>query len=107
MCFSTTNPSLVPYEMMACGCPVVDLDFNENEVNYGSRENVTLVGPSAHSIAAGVNRLLEDPEYKERVRANGQKYCDIFPEEEEMVRLIESFILKQYEKKQEEVWNEN
>lgn len=107
VCFSTTNPSLVPYEMMACGCPVVDLDFNENEVNYGSRENVTLVGPSAHSIAEGVNRLLEDPEYKERVRANGQKYCDIFPEEEEMVRLIESFILKQYEKKQEEVWNEN
>lgn len=24
--FSTTNPSLVPYEMMSCGCPVIDLD---------------------------------------------------------------------------------
>jgi len=84
--------------MMACSCPVVDLDFNDNVVNYGSEENVTLVGPSAQAIAKGVNRLLEDAEYAKKVTENGLEYCKIFPEEEEMVRLIESFILKQYNK---------
>lgn len=98
ICFSTTNPSLVPYEMMACGCPVVDLDFNDNVVNYGSDDNVTLVGPSAREIAQGVFRLLEDKAYAEKVTANGLEYSKIFPEEEEMARLIESFILKQYRK---------
>lgn len=98
ICFSTTNPSLVPYEMMACGCPVVDLDFNDNVVNYGSEENVTLVGPSAQEIAQGVFKILEDKEYSNKVSANGLEYSKIFPKEEEMVRLIEGFILKQYNK---------
>lgn len=101
VCFSTTNPSLVPYEMMACSCPVVDLDFNDNVVNYGTEENVTLVGPSAQEIARGINKLLDDPEYARKVTENGLEYCKIFPEEEEMVRLIEGFILKQYNKLQE------
>jgi len=92
ICFSTTNPSLVPYEMMACGCPVVDLDFNENVVNYGNENNVTLVGPSAQEIANGVLKLLEDTVYRENVIQNGVKFCEIFPEEEEMVHLIEGFI---------------
>lgn len=98
ICFSTTNPSLVPYEMMACGCPVVDLDFNENVVNYGSADNVTLVGPSAQEIANGVLKLLEDNAYRERIIKNGIKFCDIFPEEEDMVRLIEGFIIDQFHK---------
>lgn len=38
--FSTTNPSLVPYEMMACGTPVVDLDRAGNEVNYDGRHDI-------------------------------------------------------------------
>ena len=37
--FSTTNPSLVPYEMMACGCPVADLDANNALAKYGDDIN--------------------------------------------------------------------
>ena len=33
MVFSTTNPSLVPYEMMACGLPVIDLKTDYSRYN--------------------------------------------------------------------------
>lgn len=96
ICFSTTNPSLVPYEMMACGCPVIDLDFNDNVVNYGSYDNAMLVGANANEIAQGINKLLDDSDLKGSIVQNGLEYVTIFPEEEEMVRLIEKFILEQY-----------
>lgn len=99
ICFSTTNPSLVPYEMMACGCPVVDLDFNDNEVNYGSKDNCILVEANENSIAEGILNVLNDKEYKEQLIRNGKKYCEIFPTEFEMVKLIESYIKEQYLKK--------
>ena len=41
--FSTTNPSLVPYEMMACGLPVVDLGRPGNEANYADRFDIALL----------------------------------------------------------------
>lgn len=90
--FSTTNPSLVPYEMMACGCPVIDLDFNDNDANYGSRENVTLVEPNPVIIANAVKKLIKDKAYREKRITNALEYCKIFPTEEEMVRKIEGFV---------------
>lgn len=98
ICFSTTNPSLVPFEMMACGCPVVDLDVNGNEVNYGSRDNVCLVEPSPEAIADGVLAVLQNKQYAEQLSANGRDYAEIFPSELEMVKLIESFFVKEFER---------
>lgn len=99
ICFSTTNPSLVPYEMMACGCPVVDLNFNDNAINYGGKENVMLVGPTEREIAEGILYLLEDCQLSKTIIANGLEYCNSFPDEEEMVRMIERIILNQFAKK--------
>lgn len=39
MCFSPTNPSRIPFEMMACRLPVVDIDysnFNKDDFNKNS-----------------------------------------------------------------------
>lgn len=92
MAFSTTNPSLVPFEMMACGCPVVDLDVNNNEVNYGGRDNVMLVNSTPESIAQGIEEIIENRELREKIITQGLEYCNIFPSEEEMVKIIEGFI---------------
>ncbi len=35
--FSPTNPSLVPYEMMSCGCPVADLRLEDAALKYGGK----------------------------------------------------------------------
>ncbi len=96
--FSTTNPSLVPYEMISCGVAVVDLDFNDNEVNYGGRENITLAEPFAEKVAEKIIFLLNNKKDRERVVKRGLKYCKIFPSEKKMCEGIEREIIKVYEK---------
>ncbi len=94
--FSTTNPSLVPYEMMACGVAVVDLDFNNSVVSYDSHDNVTLVDTTPHAIADGIINLIENKKLKEEKIKNGLKFCKQFPSEDKMCKLIEGYILKEY-----------
>ena len=92
--FSTTNPSLVPYEMMACGLPVVDLGRPGNEINYGRRTDIALLADPNPTIMAGqIRDLLEDPS-EVTMRANrGLQFIKTFPSEEEMARRVESLIL--------------
>lgn len=56
VCLSATNPSRVPFEMMAAGCAVVDLNLENNQHDYGSAAN--LVDPDPEDIAAEVLNLL-------------------------------------------------
>lgn len=92
--FSTTNPSLVPYEMMACGLPIVDLDRPGNEVNYGDRRDIALlVDPIPERMAEQVVALLDDPAERERRARRGLEFTDTFPTEEQMARRIEQLIV--------------
>ncbi len=59
MCFSTTNYSLVPQEMMACGLPVVEIDGDSTRAVYPEGV-ITFTGPHPRVIAADVAALLED-----------------------------------------------
>lgn len=97
VCFSTTNPSLVPFEMMACGLPVVDLDVNGNEVSYGGRENCILADPSPADIAGKILAALDDPGMMSALRTRGIDYAREFPTELEMAKIIERGILESYE----------
>jgi glycosyltransferase involved in cell wall biosynthesis len=96
ICFSTTNPSLVPYEMMACGCPVVDLNVNNNEVNYGGSGNSLLVDPDPKLIAEGILDLLSDPARMLDLKLRGMAYARDFPSEVEMARTIEDLLVAEY-----------
>jgi glycosyltransferase involved in cell wall biosynthesis len=92
LAFSPTNPSMVPFEMMACGLPVIDLDVDGNELNYGGRENAFLVAPDPLTIAEGIRAALEDAKSRRRVAENGQAFALSLPSEWEatqhLVRLI-------------------
>ena len=96
--FSTTNPSLVPYEMMACGMAVVDLDFNNSVVSYDSYDNAMLVDTTPQAVAEGIIKLIESPKLLAQKRENGLKFCKQFPSEDEMCKLIEGYILKEYKR---------
>ncbi len=61
MVFSTTNYSLIPLEMMACGLPVVELDMPSTRAVF-THDVATLATPDPTSIAAAVAKLLSDPE---------------------------------------------
>lgn len=58
--FSTTNPSLVPLEMMACRCAVVDLASERIEGLLEDRVNCRLAEPNPESIAGTLLDLVWD-----------------------------------------------
>ena len=93
--FSTTNPSLVPYEFMACGTPVVDLDRPGNEINYGGRRDIALLGdPDPREMAKQVAALLLNPDERARRAAAGVELVSSMPDEEGVAKLIETLLLR-------------
>ncbi|WP_375772817.1 glycosyltransferase [Archangium gephyra] len=73
VCLSFTNYSLLPQEMAACGCPVVDVDVESTRAAYPEGA-VVLAPPNVGSIADEVCRLLEDEPYRQRQIAAGFDY---------------------------------
>jgi glycosyltransferase involved in cell wall biosynthesis len=98
--FSTTNPSLIPYEMMACGLPVVDFDRPGNELNYGnSRDNVFLASSSPKKLANQVSDLIDDRDRLKVLSANGKAYVSNMPDEMAMARKVESLMAARLNKR--------
>jgi glycosyltransferase involved in cell wall biosynthesis len=64
---SLTNCSLIPLEMMACKCAVVDLKRETVEGVLFHRENALLAEPSPEAIADCVVGLLKEPEARTRL----------------------------------------
>lgn len=56
---STTNPSRIPFEMMAAGLPVIDL-YAENNLYDLPDQAVTLARPNAASLASEIHALVCD-----------------------------------------------
>lgn len=96
--FSTTNPSLVPYEMMACGLPVLDLARPGNEMNYGERFDIArLANPDPAAMAQEIAELISNPTELASRSAEGLAFANTFPVEEDVGRRIESLLLKRAE----------
>ena len=98
LAFSTTNPSLVPIEMMACGLPVVDIDV------LGRREReaespAVLAEPTADAVAEALGRLADSRTERFQLRHAGVAYTDKLPAPGEAFaqigRLIEDRIERQ------------
>lgn len=62
--FSTTNPSFVPFEMMACRCAVVDLASERVEGLLEDGVNCRLADPTPESIADTVLDLVWNKEQR-------------------------------------------
>ncbi len=94
--FSTTNPSLVPYEMMACKLAVADLELENSIENYGQEANVFLLDTTPEKMARQIEDILNNDVERERRALNGYNYVmDNFPPDDEwVVRKIEKIILQ-------------
>jgi glycosyltransferase involved in cell wall biosynthesis len=91
--FSPTNPSMVPFEMMACGLPVLDLDVEGNEINYGGRQNLFLVSPDENEIADKIHSLLSEDTLREQVARRGQQFIEALPNELEAIQEFEKILM--------------
>jgi len=65
LCFSATNYSLVPQEMMACGLPLLELDTDSTRAIFPP-DVVTLAGPDPLDVADKLRRLITDRAGRER-----------------------------------------
>jgi glycosyltransferase involved in cell wall biosynthesis len=93
--FSTTNPSLVPYEMMACGLPVVDLGRAGNEMNYDGRFDIArLANPDPAAMAREIADLISNSAERVSRSKEGLTFASTFPIEEDVGRRIEGLLLK-------------
>lgn len=73
LCLSSSNPSRVPFEMMAAGLPVVEL-WRENSLYDFPPEAVSLSEPNSESLAEAILRLLNDAKSREAMGKAGSRY---------------------------------
>jgi glycosyltransferase involved in cell wall biosynthesis len=71
---SHTNLSMLPLELMACGCPVVS-NAGANVEWLLSDEVVQLARPTPQSLAAAILRLLEDDELRRKKAVAGLAFA--------------------------------
>lgn len=73
LCISSSNPSRVPFEMMATGLPVVDLHMDNNVYDM-PEEGVVLSHYTPESIAQTIIQLLNDEQKQNSMSNAGIQY---------------------------------
>jgi O-antigen biosynthesis protein len=73
LCLSASNPSRVPFEMMAAGLPVVDLWRHTNLYDFPPQA-VSLSRPNPESIAAAIVQLLKDAPRRKAMSEAGIRF---------------------------------
>ena len=92
MAFSPTNPSLVPYEMMACGLPVIDVDLpGEPMHKYGENYLLKPATYSIESMTAKAISLLSDKVVWEATSTAGIEFIKSMPTPEEVAEVVRDF----------------
>lgn len=94
--FSPTNPSFVPYEMMASGCPVVDISMDKefDHLKYGSAGNAVLTPPDPHNIASALQEVITNKAKRKALVSNALEFVNELPSVEQSGEAMESIIRK-------------
>lgn len=78
LCISASNPSRIPFEMMAAGLPVVDL-YRENNLYDMPEDGVLLAESTPEAIATSLIKLLDDEKLNKKMSEFGPKYMKNYP----------------------------
>jgi glycosyltransferase involved in cell wall biosynthesis len=82
LCISSSNPSRIPFEMMAAGLPVVDI-YRENNLYDFPDEGVLLADPNPVAINRALKSLLQEPARLQRMSEFGSRWMESHPIEKE------------------------
>jgi glycosyltransferase involved in cell wall biosynthesis/GT2 family glycosyltransferase len=74
LCLSLTNFSLMPKEMLACGLPCVELAGVSAESIFGTDGPIELAELNPFALADAIERLLDDPDLRERRSREGIEF---------------------------------
>lgn len=89
ICLSSSNPSRIPFEMMASGLPVVDLHMENNLYDYPDG-GVLLAHHTPESIAESIMKLLKDEAYALEMSQFGSNYMQSRPLEKGYQQFLDS-----------------
>ena len=78
LCISASNPSRIPFEMMAAGLPVVDL-YRENNLYDIPDTGVLLADSTPEAIATALIRVLDDDKLQKQMSTKGNQYMQDYP----------------------------
>lgn len=104
LCMSSSNPSRIPFEMMAAGLPVVEL-YRDNNLYDFPNNGVLLADSTPEAIATAILKILDDNSLQEKMSKEGIKYMKDFPLESGYKQFIDAFnnFYAGKEKKQEKI----
>ena len=89
---SPSNNSMIPFEMMACGLPVVDLDYNESSVTYGGSATALLVKPNPVDIALALERIMDSRALRAQYAKRGTMFAEALATEEQAITALEGIL---------------
>lgn len=94
LCMSSSNPSRIPFEMMAAGLPVVEL-YRENNLYDLPSDGCLLSDATSEAVASALLEVIKNKKLRNELSSNGIKYMKNFPLEygyNQFVSLFEQFI---------------
>lgn len=78
LCMSASNPSRIPFEMMAAGLPVVEL-YKENNLYDFPTDGIVLAESSEEAIATAIIDLLGNSKKRKEMSLAGMSYMKNYP----------------------------
>ena len=78
LCVSSSNPSRIPFEMMSCGLPVVDV-YRENNLYDYCDSACVLADPSADALATAILLVANDVDKARDMREAGRRFMETRP----------------------------
>jgi len=94
LCISASNPSRIPFEMMASGLPVVDV-YRENNLYDMPEDGILLADATSEAIASALIKVLKDTKLQKEMSINGNKYMQDYPLEkgfEQFGNFVDNYI---------------
>lgn len=88
LCMSASNPSRIPFEMMAAGLPVVEL-YHENNLYDLPEDGCLLAEPNPEAIATAVLKIFSDKKLQKSMSDAGLKYMQDYPMEKGYQQFID------------------
>ena len=86
---SATNPSRVPFEMMAAGLPVVELG-GDNTILDLPEQGCFLAEPESNAVAAALSRVLVDEEESASLSCGAREFMNLRPRSVETGAFVEA-----------------
>ncbi len=88
LCMSASNPSRIPFEMMAAGLPVVEL-YHENNLYDLPEDGCLLAEPNPEAIATAILKIFSDEKLQKSMSTAGYKYMQDYPIEKGYNQFVE------------------